>query len=940
MDKVKSSSVTKRMSLFGWILASLFIIVTAVFGALSFKYSSSSGGSDFSFQGDNLVYYDDGTVSIENDYSKNIIKTEDEFSYVVTAFDKNGQNRICDELYLYKSLPTNSEQGLLGYYRSLPSDYINGELSVYAEKLKLHIDGYAGSFNQEYEYKKSGAYLKSYITPPFDLKINEDGSIDFSVTSNGNTHAYSFPLDAKASEDQYVVTEGFETITLSLYETRFSLSVTSSFLSLMAFLSEAEFVISTIGAASILLIQLATIAVKKDYKIRAKSLVNGWIGAIASAVLVIAGVAVPLTSSGFSFTPFDPFVVISPALGLLLFVFSLFFLIDTNKKGKAIKEARKAYLIDYHQQKEIEKQELKAKNEEIKAKKQEEKRLEEARKAEERRLDEIRKAAEKEKLAAEQKERKIALDKQKEETRVIKEAEAKEKAKAKQEKLKKSFALRPLYFVGPSLALTIFSMVLALQSSDNLGYFVLIVFPLLIATSVVAIVGAFNYNKMKKMFFVYSILLFISTLLLGLGGFGVLRGGFNFSTEGVHPFFWIAEVVVLCSFIAFFVTRSLVKDDKKKTIAGISILGGAFFLMFASIEAMNLISSQYYPELMGPSILAIVILPLICASLYFVYLSLTRPISEAEIATAKKREQRRLEAKEEKRLEKEYDGMNKEFNLAIKNKDFDKAKELETRIKQYEQQHGLQKASYFDGGLLSYFGWKFLGNLLTLITFGIAYPWAVCFIKRWEVKHTVIASRRLLFTGTGGKLFVKYIVWWLLSIVTLGIYALFVPLKMEKWVASHTFDAPLEKIEHVKRLEDEANRATTNHDVDGVERLTKELDEYKKENDILGESYFDGKLLQLIGWNLLCFLVNLITLGIAIPFTTCWMMKWKAKHQVILGRRLSFDGNGLQLIGRYLIWLLLTVITLGIYGLWLNIKMKKWETKHLHFEKESSEESK
>ena len=62
-------------------------------------------------------------------------------------------------------------------------------------------------------------------------------------------------------------------------------------------------------------------------------------------------------------------------------------------------------------------------------------------------------------------------------------------------------------------------------------------------------------------------------------------------------------------------------------------------------------------------------------------------------------------------------------------------------------------------------------------------------------------------------------------------------------------------------------------------------------------------------------------------------MKWKMKHQAILGRRLSFNGNGLQLIGRYLLWLLLSVITFGIYAFWLGIKLKKWETKHINYQK-------
>lgn len=96
------------------------------------------------------------------------------------------------------------------------------------------------------------------------------------------------------------------------------------------------------------------------------------------------------------------------------------------------------------------------------------------------------------------------------------------------------------------------------------------------------------------------------------------------------------------------------------------------------------------------------------------------------------------------------------------------------------------------------------------------------------------------------------------------------------------------------------------------------------------ESYFDGGLLQLIGWRLLGFLVTLLTLGICFPWAVCMVENWKVKHTVIDGNRLIFDGKAIQLFGNWIKWLLLTIITLGIYSLWINIKMQKWITKHTH----------
>lgn len=99
------------------------------------------------------------------------------------------------------------------------------------------------------------------------------------------------------------------------------------------------------------------------------------------------------------------------------------------------------------------------------------------------------------------------------------------------------------------------------------------------------------------------------------------------------------------------------------------------------------------------------------------------------------------------------------------------------------------------------------------------------------------------------------------------------------------------------------------------------------------ESYFDGGLLQLIGWRLLGALVSAVTFGICVPWAVCMYESWVAKHTVIDGKRLYFDGNGVQLFGNYIKWFLLTIITLGIYGLWLGIKMKKWVVKHTHASK-------
>ena len=98
-------------------------------------------------------------------------------------------------------------------------------------------------------------------------------------------------------------------------------------------------------------------------------------------------------------------------------------------------------------------------------------------------------------------------------------------------------------------------------------------------------------------------------------------------------------------------------------------------------------------------------------------------------------------------------------------------------------------------------------------------------------------------------------------------------------------------------------------------------------------SYFDGGLLQLIGWKILGFLITVFTLGICFPWAFTMIYSWEAKHTVIEGKRLYFDGSAVGLFGLWIKWLLLTLITLGIYSFWISISLKKWKTKHTHFVK-------
>ncbi len=94
--------------------------------------------------------------------------------------------------------------------------------------------------------------------------------------------------------------------------------------------------------------------------------------------------------------------------------------------------------------------------------------------------------------------------------------------------------------------------------------------------------------------------------------------------------------------------------------------------------------------------------------------------------------------------------------------------------------------SKFDGGLLGLIGIQILRFLITVLTFGICYPWAIVLYQKWMTSHTIIDGKRLRFEGTAMGLFGTWIKWLLLIIITFGIYSFWVGIDLQKWKTKHT----------------------------------------------------------------------------------------------------------------------------------------------------------
>lgn len=92
----------------------------------------------------------------------------------------------------------------------------------------------------------------------------------------------------------------------------------------------------------------------------------------------------------------------------------------------------------------------------------------------------------------------------------------------------------------------------------------------------------------------------------------------------------------------------------------------------------------------------------------------------------------------------------------------------------------------FKGGAATYWGTAILGGLITILTIGIFYPFALVLLERWRAKHCYIDGRQLVFTGSAIGLFGRWLLWLLLIFITLGIYSFWVIPAIQKWKWENT----------------------------------------------------------------------------------------------------------------------------------------------------------
>lgn len=79
-----------------------------------------------------------------------------------------------------------------------------------------------------------------------------------------------------------------------------------------------------------------------------------------------------------------------------------------------------------------------------------------------------------------------------------------------------------------------------------------------------------------------------------------------------------------------------------------------------------------------------------------------------------------------------------------------------------------------------------IGIAVTAVLAWIGFCWGMIVVIKFDTKHTVISGQRLKFKVGTLNLILNCIKWLLLSVITLGIYLLWLPVKIKQWQVKNT----------------------------------------------------------------------------------------------------------------------------------------------------------
>lgn len=196
----------------------------------------------------------------------------------------------------------------------------------------------------------------------------------------------------------------------------------------------------------------------------------------------------------------------------------------------------------------------------------------------------------------------------------------------------------------------------------------------------------------------------------------------------------------------------------------------------------------------------------------------------------------------------------------------------------------------FDGNGNGYFGIWVVNIILTIITFGLYYPWAKIANRKYIWNSTSMQGDRFIFNGTGTEIFKGFVIAYAVLGVTVVLiflspfFALFFYLILFLIMPFAIFGAWRYRISRTSWR--------------GI------------------YFSFDGNMREFFKLYFLHFLLTILTFGIYAAWFRVKLMNYLFSHTRFGQYRMDFIGNGGDLFVIDLLGSILTVLTLGIYIAW------------------------
>lgn len=250
-----------------------------------------------------------------------------------------------------------------------------------------------------------------------------------------------------------------------------------------------------------------------------------------------------------------------------------------------------------------------------------------------------------------------------------------------------------------------------------------------------------------------------------------------------------------------------------------------------------------------------------------------------------------------------------------------------------------------------------VGGLLTSITFGIYAPWFSCKLTNYIMSNTTLSPTRrgelrLEFSGTGGELFVTYLLGGFLTMITLGIYAPWFICKLLKFFSNNTVATAPDGTRYRPSFEATGGELFVQLLVGQLltmitfgiyapwficklnKLILSRMSVLENEQPV-GTFDFEGQGGELFVTYLVGMLLTMITAGIYMPWFLVKILRFNAEATRVSyqGRMFggSFHGSGGEFFVTYLVGALLTGITLGIYAPWFMVKLWQFQFNNLEF---------